>query len=97
MRKLNIRGRATLKRHGSRLGGIDDLLLQVPRFLCVFSLVSVHSPFWPFWLGSKYLSPGRSGSSFSTSKKKKKKEEEGRRMKKKEVKDIGKGKIEPIS
>jgi hypothetical protein len=43
------------------------------------------------------LSPGRSGSSFSTSKKKKKKEEEGRRMKKKEVKDIGKGKIEPIS
>jgi hypothetical protein len=44
------------------------------------------------------LSPGRSGSSFSaTSKKKKKKEEEGRRRKKKEVKDIGKGKIEPIS
>jgi hypothetical protein len=42
------------------------------------------------------LSPGRSGSSFSATSKKKK-EEEGRRRKKKEVKDIGKGKIEPIS
>ena len=47
IRKLNIRGRATLKRHGSRLGGIDDFSYKFLVFfdflLCPF--IRLFGPF----------------------------------------------------